>query len=514
MANNYTPYDPKNDFESKLKELGLSYDSGKLTLNNVNNEEIEAPMSKGPEFNETFPEPKPIEEVSSEYELPKDESSVVAPKQEEDQKLIEEKNKMAELANIDGIIDQNKPKREKIYADLKQKYSLDRPGMSDEDLQSAMGKRDVATLAANIGEGLSDIAMGGVGGKTDKTYYDRLRQSSAQPVEDIALMKQAVAQKLGVDEKLMELTERTIKQMDEDALKDPNHPMNRQMSILLESQLAKNNPELLKQLKDEGHWPPTGQAIKQFFDQIDKESDRQFKEKQLEETTALKLASLQNKQAEKNQFLEQRQTEEERRLNKQINDEAQRLGRGDAVIKKIREQSSAFEEIGPLLEASEKGNQAGVAALGTRLARAMGEVGVLTDTDVTRYLGNTSWARKFSSWLSKGATGELPDAQIDDLRSMTNMLNTVYNDKISRRFNEAAAILQKRYPNLSEEEAKEKVGHPEYILEPELKQLKQKELKSTISSDKVKVKNPSGQIGMIPRSQLEKAKSQGYQEVE
>lgn len=123
----------------------------------------------------------------------------------------------------------------------------------------------------------------------------------------------------------------------------------------------------------------------------------------------------------------------ERRLTQDEKREAQRVKRGkelrqkdlfnaarsrlkdDGTYKEIKKQQKAFDEVESLLESGMSGNQLATAGLGTRLARAMGEVGVLTDADVIRYLKGSSYGRQITDWLSLKGKGKLSRAAANEL---------------------------------------------------------------------------------------------------
>lgn len=415
--------------------------------------------------------------------------------------------------------------REELYKQLQEKYASQRE-QDAADLKAAQESRDVGQLIANVGEGFANIATGG---KADSGFYQGLKKQAEQPIADIEARRKQMAENLGVDEKLMNITDKMVSQAREDELDDPNNPRLKQLNSLVEIQLSKTNPELLKDLKERGSFPPkTMRAYKEFTEQSDKLWEQQFKMKSLESMEEAKKATREQTQAWRDLMFNQKQNEEKRRVSKLINDEAQRLGRGDKIINKVREQSQTFDEVVPLLKASEQGNEAAIAALGTKMARSMGEVGVLTDADVTRYLGNTSYARQISSWLNRKFEGELPKGQIDDMRKVVNMLQGVYQNKLMKNYNNAASILMSRSKKLgdpvTEEEAHEILGTPGRT---ELDKLRKQEIMKQAAkdyglkidnlnnqSDKVKVINSKGEKGLIPKSQLDKALKQGYKVAE
>lgn len=160
--------------------------------------------------------------------------------------------------------------------------------------------------------------------------------------------------------------------------------------------------------------------------------------------------------------MEQRQNEERRRKNDLFSKFADRMEK-DTQFKELQKQGIAFSQIQPLIKAAEDGNEAAVASLGTKLARAMGEVGVLTDQDVVRYLGNVSYGRKVSSWLERGMQGELPKPAAKDIKALVNMMQDVHKNKVLPIYNKYANIMVNNFPGeITEDEALARLGAPGY----------------------------------------------------
>lgn len=157
----------------------------------------------------------------------------------------------------------------------------------------------------------------------------------------------------------------------------------------------------------------------------------------------------------------------------------------DPGYKVVRQQEIAFEPMERDLDLIEKeGNESTIASLGTRLARAMGEVGVLTDTDVVRYVGSTSWGRKLKDWYIKGAKGELPPELINDLRNNIQHIKRELTKSKARIFERAASRVQAAYPDM---EMKDVYG----ILGAEMPKVK------------VPVKLADGQMGKIDEDKVD-----------
>jgi len=177
---------------------------------------------------------------------------------------------------------------------------------------------------------------------------------------------------------------------------------------------------------------------------------------------------------------------------------ARNLLKDDPRYKKAVEQGMEFESVNRLLDQVGEGNQAALAALGTKLARAMGEVGVLTDTDVVRYVGGTSWGRKLKDWYAKGAKGELSKDTLNDIKSNLKLLRGKLKDDTSRVYDNASGRMKTAFPNMADEKIRGLLGKT-IISEDETKK------QASSDSRLIKVKRKKdGMIKSLPVEQAEK----------
>lgn len=138
--------------------------------------------------------------------------------------------------------------------------------------------------------------------------------------------------------------------------------------------------------------------------------------------------------------------------------QARGLLKDDPRYKKSIEQAMEFENVTGMLDSIRNGNQAATAALGTKLARAMGEVGVLTDTDVVRYVGGTSWGRKLKDWYTKGMKGEISKETLKDIENNLDKLTGKLDNNINKVYTNAGTRLQAAFPELSSKETQQMLG--------------------------------------------------------
>lgn len=194
------------------------------------------------------------------------------------------------------------------------------------------------------------------------------------------------------------------------------------------------------------------------------------------------------------QRLGKQEEREERISRKQQLDAARGLIKDDPRTKKAFEQAMAMEDIQPLIEQVKAGNQNAAASLGARLARAMGEVGVLTDTDVTRYARGTSWGRKLLDWYKAGAEGTISEDTLEDMMKNTSTLSQKLNKNLDNVYKNAESRMKTAYPDLDEKTIKGLLGRPNI---------------STKDSDTVIMVAPNGKKARVKKDQVQKYLDKG-----
>lgn len=149
------------------------------------------------------------------------------------------------------------------------------------------------------------------------------------------------------------------------------------------------------------------------------------------------IQSMQNTRAEKMQQIRSDrldQQEEIARRNR-LNLQKQRMI-NDARIKPLYQQGINLGQIDDIANIAQSGNTVAAAALGVKMARGMGEVGVLTDSDVTRYITSGRLDRRAADILSRWIRGVPTDATIDEIRQISGVLRERFSEKIQPVYNE------------------------------------------------------------------------------
>ena len=112
----------------------------------------------------------------------------------------------------------------------------------------------------------------------------------------------------------------------------------------------------------------------------------------------------------------------------------------DPILKNLKTQSISLDTANQLSELAKAGNTVAAAALGMKEARGLGEVGVVTEQDVKRYVISGRLDRKAGDTLRKWLQGKPSDATLDEIvainevikDSLAKKVQPLYNKKINR----------------------------------------------------------------------------------
>jgi hypothetical protein len=321
------------------------------------------------------------------------------------------------------------------------------PMQEDTGLQDAYSERDDLRKKADLLRGFKSIGQAlatGTGYKADMTMANELSKRAEDPVNKYKWDLKEKQLKQSMKTADMKAKEMGIKLDQMGDLNDPGHKLASVLRADLQSRenkLAKSQGREPIQIgEDMSFW-----HLNHLDDHYDKGGDL---------TTYQKL-SLEKRGKE----LEYKKTGEDRRQNTLELNTARNYLKDDPRFKKAVEQGTIYKEVDMLLnEVSTNKNQAALAALGTKLARAMGEVGVLTDADVVRYLGTKSWGRKINEWYSGGMEGTLPEESIRELKKNTKYFRKHVNNEVNEIYDNAEDRLVSAM-GLSKKRARDLVGN-------------------------------------------------------
>jgi len=262
-----------------------------------------------------------------------------------------------------------------------------------------------------------------------------------------------------------ELFEQQLREIDDqstaaaivDALSTFSNIVNRNQPPGTRIQLPVNALMRLEQRRDNITKAKTDLERQRALEEYRKETLR-LQELGIAERTKDRQLAREERREERSLARQQRQKKEDRLFQKDKLNAARGLIKDDPRYKKAIEQSMEFDKVDDLLASAAEGNQASLAALGTKLARAMGEVGVLTDTDVVRYVGDTSWGRKLETWYKKGMQGELGEDTLNDLRKNIKQIKGNLKKDVKKVYSLADSRLKAAYPGMTDEERRGLLG--------------------------------------------------------
>lgn len=129
------------------------------------------------------------------------------------------------------------------------------------------------------------------------------------------------------------------------------------------------------------------------------------------------------------------------------------------LVKKLAEQNLSFDQLDDLMALAAEGNATVFSSIGTKMAKAMGEVGVLTENDVKRYVQSNKLDRKFEDRFKTWASGNPSAATMTDLKHIAAILKQSAGKKINALYDQHAKVLSRNF-NMPMTEAYERLGIP------------------------------------------------------
>ncbi len=167
-------------------------------------------------------------------------------------------------------------------------------------------------------------------------------------------------------------------------------------------------------------------------------------------------------------------------------------------VKELRDQAIASKNLVTMTEEAQK-NPIAASSIGVMAAKARGERGALSATDVTRYVENKAAAGKVAQWINSAAQGTITPMNAAFIKDVERALQGSYDQRIGESYNRYAERFAQN-TGLDIDEARDKL-------------VPQSERKY-VDNLTVKVKLPDGRTGTIPRGKLKQAIEQGAQEIQ
>jgi len=402
--------------------------------------------------------------------------------------------------------------------------------IEDPRLAAALEEQSKQRRYADMLRGFQQVLQGAApnsGFKADFTMADQMAKRADEPVEQYKakLGQEAAAKKAAMDKEVhsnnmkesqlrqndfqLKLEASKLNFQDMQANSDPTSPQ----SKIAQDRVIEMQKKLGQPVNEASVRSQSGKQLFQYFDYLKEDLTRHYQnenarldreQKDRADQTRLKMEAERNTKLDTMEARRQErqnlaETEATRRARQQEINTARGFMKDDPRFKKAMEQSMEFDSVEALMKQAEAGNQQAVGALGTKLARAMGEVGVLTDTDVVRYVAGQSWGRKLKDWFAKGATGELSPETLKGITSNLKELRSKLGKDVSTVYDSSASRMKAAYPDMDEKVIRGILGDPRYLSDS-----------ASPVADVVNMRSPKdGKIRAVPKDQVEAAKKDG-----
>lgn len=144
------------------------------------------------------------------------------------------------------------------------------------------------------------------------------------------------------------------------------------------------------------------------------------------------------------QLDQERETRHAETLRKDVLEYSNKLEANPAT-KKMREQDISTAQVDTLINLAKSGNTIAATASGAKMAKAMGEVGVLTDEDIKRYVKSGALARGTADKLKKMIDGSPTEATLEEILEIGTAMRAAYQEKIQPVYNDYVSRLAINY---------------------------------------------------------------------
>lgn len=111
------------------------------------------------------------------------------------------------------------------------------------------------------------------------------------------------------------------------------------------------------------------------------------------------------------------------------------------MIKRLGEQGMGLDSVNGLIDLARKGNTTAFSSVGPKMAKAMGEVGVLTENDVKRYVQSKQLSRSTGDKWSNWVAGHPSEMTMDEIQEITRVLKGGMDSKINPIYKNATLQL-------------------------------------------------------------------------
>lgn len=129
------------------------------------------------------------------------------------------------------------------------------------------------------------------------------------------------------------------------------------------------------------------------------------------------------------------------------------------IVRKLNEQQIGIHDVEEMGHLVADGNTVASSAMGTKMAKAMGEVGVLTEQDVKRYVQSGKLSQAAGDTLSRWVNGTPSNATLAEVNQIASVLNDSFEGKIQPIYNRYVERFSRAH-KIDPEEAAYKLAIP------------------------------------------------------
>lgn len=427
---------------------------------------------------EVDPVVEKIEETKKENDVIKKENQLIK-EQLNNSKLNKEGEKLnkemeADL-NGDGVVDEKDQKVAKDNLDTNKDGKISE---EDAELAEARGDRDMWQNLANIMGGVKSAASAYAGGgltqlKSDNTILENIAKQAGVPVQELLadrkrkkeqdmkdIQNRLASEKLEED-KQTSLLQRNL--LDEKLKSSQQERLIKEDMNNAESELSKKYQDFAKNkfkeiMPNMDFSNMSAQSIdnimkrigtQKTLNELDLARAKYYEQKALSEPERLKLSKQgEERRTKKFDFTKKEKFETDAR-------NALKDMRQTEAWKKAETTLSTIPEMELLLDdAYTKGGQS-LAMLGPKVAKGIaGEVGVLTEADVTRYVKNPALVGGLMDTIKKAKSGQITETSYENLKRLLELSKLAAEDKRQSAINREATLFARR-EKMDKDEARE-----------------------------------------------------------
>lgn len=99
------------------------------------------------------------------------------------------------------------------------------------------------------------------------------------------------------------------------------------------------------------------------------------------------------------------------------------------IIKTIKSQELGFDAVENLIALAKSGNTTATSALGIKMAKALGEVGVMTEEDVVKYIESKKLTQKVADKYMQWMQGKISDMTLDEIQIVADAVKNSMKEK-------------------------------------------------------------------------------------